>query len=89
MTCCDLTMAPWHHAAQHLPGAPLGTGTFPSAAAVACTALVARSVGRQRRRAAKPRVQRLASTLDQLKDVTGKEGSISLDKYRTLVMRCR
>lgn len=73
-----------------VPGAPLGTGTFPSAAAaaVASTALLvaSRSVGRQRRRAAKrmPKVQRCASTLDQLKNVTGKEGSISLDKYRNL-----
>lgn len=63
------------------------SSSFPSAAAAAVSiagALVARSVGRQRRRLPKARVQRRASTLDQLKEVTGKDGGIPLEKYRNI-----
>eukprot|EP00438_Fugacium_kawagutii_P007617 Skav221458 [mRNA] locus=scaffold1700:272132:275874:+ [translate_table: standard] len=89
----------WLHHGTHLAslveflcryaGAPRGNGTFQSAAGAAVVAssllVASRSVGRQRRRAARmPKVQRCASTLDQLKNVTGKEGSISLEKYRNL-----
>eukprot|EP00438_Fugacium_kawagutii_P010975 Skav217181 [mRNA] locus=scaffold5232:71211:76024:+ [translate_table: standard] len=70
-------------------GSPLNGSSFPTAAAAAASvagALVARSVGRQRRRlpAKQVKVQRRASTLDQLKDVTGKGGSIPLEKYRNI-----
>ena len=50
---------------------------------------MARSVGRQRRRPAKQaKVQRRASTLDQLKEVTGKEGGIPLQLGRSVVSSC-
>jgi hypothetical protein len=70
------------------------SSSFPTAAAAAASiagALVARSVGRQRRRLPKARVQRRASTLDQLKEVTGKDGGIPLQlryvRYEILMFR--
>ena len=67
--------------------------SFPTATTAAASiagALVARSVGRQRRRlpAKQAKVQRRASTLDQLKEVTGKEGGIPLQLGRSVVCCC-
>ena len=65
------------------PAGPCPSSSFPTTAAATASiagALVARSVGRQRRRLPKgrPSVTRKATTLDQLKEVTGKDGGIPL-----------
>jgi len=78
-------------AAPVAPAAATATGGFPrsgaAAAAAVAGALVARSVGGQRRKVKQnklAKVQCKASTLDQLKEVTGKDGGIPLDKYRNI-----
>ena len=69
---------------MHISPAGRPSSSFPSAAAATASiagALAARSVGRVRRRLPKGRpsvVTRQASTLDQLKEVTGKDGGIPL-----------
>ncbi|OLQ04317.1 Elongation factor G-2, chloroplastic [Symbiodinium microadriaticum] len=61
------------------------TGYAGPAVASVAVALAARTVGRQRRRtSARQQVAMRASTLDQLKQVGGKEGSIPLTKYRNI-----
>ena len=61
------------------------TGYAGPAVASVAVALAARTVGRQRRRtSARQQVAMRASTLDQLKQVGGREGSIPLTKYRNI-----
>jgi len=55
------------------------------AAAVGGAALLCRSVGKRRVKQGKvAKVLRHASTLDQLKQVTGKDSTIPLEKYRNI-----
>ena len=61
-----------HVARSRLPGQSAGLSALSAAALGSCGALAARAVGRRRTRAPRAKVQRWASTLDQLKQTTGK-----------------
>lgn len=74
-----------HTAPVSLSPKASSTGYAGPAVASVAVALAARTVGRQRRRtSARQQVAMRASTLDQLKQVGGKEGSIPLTKYRNI-----
>ncbi|CAK9085223.1 unnamed protein product [Durusdinium trenchii] len=83
--------------ASHPAGQSAGLSALSAAALGSCGALAARAVGRRRTRAPRAKVQRWASTLDQLKQTTGKEPTrcacpdpvrfglkIHMEKYRNI-----